>query len=338
MIGRNAVLRYKGRQARQAEIASELGATYMVDGSIKASKERVRISAQLTDADAATVLWSDRYDGELSDIFEFQDSIARHIAGTLAANISQVEVRRHFKEARPDQNAFDLLLRARAVGHASSRTANRQVRELMTKAIELDPNYATTHALLAEAIYSQVVQGWTEFPDRELARAEELARRAIALAPDEPDGHRVLGRILLIRTEYDQARNALERAIDINPSDANALAVQGALQSFNGDLPGAIESLELALKYDPMLQPNSISISPLPTISHADTKTPCVSPNVGFPGFRISRCSMSRLQRQRHSSGPGAGGPLRRRNTATMPQLDIIVLAHASEIRPIRRI
>lgn len=256
VIGRNAVLRYKGRQARQAEIASELGATYMVDGSIKASKDRVRISAQLTEADAATVLWSDRYDGELSDIFEFQVSIAQHIAGTLAANITQVEVRRHFKKARPDQNAFDLLLRARAVGHATSRTANRQVRELMTKATELDPNYATTHALLAEAIYSQVVQGWTEFPDRELARAEELARRAIALAPDEPDGHRTLGRILLIRTEYNQARNALQRAIDLNPSDANALAVRGALQSFDGDLPGAIKSLELALKYDPMLQPN----------------------------------------------------------------------------------
>jgi class 3 adenylate cyclase/TolB-like protein/Tfp pilus assembly protein PilF len=256
VIGRNAVLRYKGRQERQAEIASELGAAYMVDGSIKASKDRVRISAQLTDADAATVLWSDRYDGDLSDIFEFQDSIAQHIAGTLAANITQVEVRRHFNEARPDQNAFDLLLRARAVGHATSRTANRQVRELMTKAIELDPNYATTHALLGEAIYSQVVLGWTEFPDRELARAEELARRAIALAPDEPDGHRTLGRILLIRTEYDQARNALQRAIDLNPSDANALGVRGALQSFDGDLPGAIESLELALKYDPMLQPN----------------------------------------------------------------------------------
>lgn len=256
VIGRNAVLRYKGGQARQAEIASELGAAYMVDGSIKASKDRVRISAQLTDADAATVLWSDRYDGELSDLFEFQDSIARHIAGALAANITQVEVQRHFKEARPDQNAFDLLLRARAVGHAASRTANRQVRELMTKAIELDPNYATTHALLGEAIYSQVVLGWTEFPDRELARAEKLARRAIALAPDEPDGHRTLGRILLIRTEYDQARNALQRAIDLNPSDANALAVLGTLRSFDGDLPGAIESLELALKYDPMLQPN----------------------------------------------------------------------------------
>lgn len=305
VIGRNAVLHYKGRQAAQAEIASELGATYMVDGSIKASKDRVRISAQLTDADAATVLWTDRYDGELSDIFEFQDSIARHIAGTLAANITQVEVRRHSQEARPDQNAFDLVLRARAVDHATSRTANRQVRELMTTAIELDSSYATTHALLAEAIISQVVQGWTEFPDSELARAEELARRAIALAPDEPDGHRTLGRVHLIRAEYDQARNALQRAIDLNPSDANALAVWGVLQSFNGDLPGAIELLELALKYDPMLQPNyhfDLAISYYLARRHEDALRVAERGISRFPNFAMfnvpAAASAAQLGRQ----------------------------------------
>lgn len=257
VIGRNAVLRYRNQPAARVEISSELGASYLVDGSVRRSADRVRISAQLSEAKSGTVMWSDRYDGELSDIFAFQDRIARDIAGTLAANITQLEGRRRLDEGRPDQTAFDLVLRARAIGHGSSRAANRQVRELMTKAVELDPNYATSHALLAEAIYSQVVQGWTEFPDRELARAEDLARRAIALGPDEPDGHRILGRILLIRAEYEPARNALQRAIDLNPSDANALAVWGALQSFIGDLPRAIESLELALKYDPLLQPNA---------------------------------------------------------------------------------
>ena len=120
-------------------------------------------------------------------------------------------------------------MRARALGHASTRTANRRFRELITKAIELDPNYAAARALLAEALYSQAILGWTEFPDRELARGAEEARKAIALAPDEPDGYRALGRILLARAEYDQAQNALKRAIEINPSDANALAVWGAI-------------------------------------------------------------------------------------------------------------
>ncbi|MBR1278801.1 adenylate cyclase [Bradyrhizobium sp. AUGA SZCCT0283] len=258
VIGRNAVLPYKKRPATQQEIASELGATYLVEGSVRRSASQVRITSQLTESRTGTVLWSDRFDGELADIFEFQDTIARRIAGTLAANIAMVEGRRSLDQPKPNPNAFDLVLRARALGHASTRTVNRRFRELVAKAIELDPNYAMARALLAEALYSQAVLGWTEFTDRELARGAAEARKAIALAPDEPDGYRALGRIHLARAEYDQAQHALKRAIEINPSDANALAVWGGLQSFSGQIAEAIGSLQLALKLDPTLEPNHV--------------------------------------------------------------------------------
>ena len=258
VIGRNAVLRYKKSSPAQEEIASELGANYLVTGSVRRSGKQVRIAAQLSESRAGIVMWSDRFDGELADIFEFQDAIARRIAGTLAANIAQVESRRQLDHPRPDQTAFDFVLRARAIGHGASRTANRQFRELIAKAIELDPNYATARALLSEALYSQAVLGWTEFADRELSRGADEARKAIALSPDQPDGHRALGRILLARAEYDQAQNALKRAIEINPSDANALAAWGAVQSFSGQIPEAVDSLQLALKLDPTLEPSYV--------------------------------------------------------------------------------
>ena len=147
VIGRNAVLRYKKRPATQQEIASELGANYLVDGSVRRSGKQVRIAAQLIESRAGTVMWSDRFDGELADIFDFQDAIARRIAGTLAANIALVEGRRSLDQPKPNPNAFDLVLRARALGHASTRTANRRFRELIAEAIELDPSYATARAL-----------------------------------------------------------------------------------------------------------------------------------------------------------------------------------------------
>ena len=258
VIGRNAVLRYKKRPATQQEIASELSASYLVEGSVRRSGKQVRIAAQLTESRASTVKWSDRFDGELADVFDFQDAIARRIAGTLAANIAQVEGRRSLDQPKPNPNAFDLVLRARALGHASTRTANRRFRELIAEAIALDPNYAMARALLAEALYSQAVLGWTEFADRGLSHGADEARKAIALAPDEPDGYRALGRILLARAEHNQAQNALKRAIEINPSDANALAAWGAVQSFTGEIAGAIDSLQLALKLDPMLEPSHV--------------------------------------------------------------------------------
>ncbi len=258
VIGRNAVLRYKQRPPTQKEIDSELGANYLVAGSVRRSGKQVRIAAQLTESKAGTVMWSDHFDGDLADIFDFQDTIARRIAGTLAANIEQVESRRSLDQPKPNPNAFDLVLRARALGHLSTRTANQRCRELIAEAIELDPNYAMARALLAEALYSQAILGWTEFPDRELSRGTDEARKAIVLAPDEPDGYRALGRILLARAEYDPAQNALKRAVEINPSDANALAAWGTVQSFTGKIAEAIDSLEFALKLDPMLEPNYV--------------------------------------------------------------------------------
>jgi TolB-like protein/Tfp pilus assembly protein PilF len=258
VIGRNAVLPYKKRPATREEIVSELGANYLVGGSLRHSGTRVRIAAELTEPRAGTVMWADHFDGELTDIFEFQDTIARRIAGTLAANVTLIEGRRQLDHPRPNPTAFDLVLRARAIGNGGSRTQNRQFRELIAQAIELDPNYAAARALLAQALYSMAVLGWTEFPDQELARGAAEARKAIALAPNEPDGYHALGLILLASAEYDQAKDAVKRAIEINPSDANALAVWGSVQSFSGEIGGAIESLQFALKLDPMLEPRFV--------------------------------------------------------------------------------
>jgi TolB-like protein/class 3 adenylate cyclase/Tfp pilus assembly protein PilF len=258
VIGHNAVLRYKNAPAVKDGPAAQLGASYLVEGSVRRSGNQVRIAAQLIEARAGTVIWSDRFDGGLADVFDFQETIARRIAGTLAANVSKSEVRRSLDQPKPDPSAFDLVLRARAIGATGSRSANRRFREQIAEAIKLDPGYATAHALLAEALYGQAILGWTEFADRDLSHAAEEARKAIALRPDEPDGYRALGRILLARTDYEQAEDALKRAVEINPSDASALAAWGSVQSFSGRIPEGIESLQLALKLDPSLEPNFV--------------------------------------------------------------------------------
>lgn len=254
VIGHNAVAAYKDRAVAAANFAASLGADYLVEGAVRSATDSLRVSARLTDSQS-TVLWSDQFDGSLSDIFQFQNAISRRIAGTLAASITQLEGQKSLRRPEPNRSAHDLILRARAIGYAGSRKTNREFRQLMAKAIEVDPNYATAHALLAEAIYARVALGWTEFATRDAQKGETHARKAIALAPGEPDGHRVLGRFHLLRAEFDQAKYELERAIEINPSDSAALATLGTAKMFSGDAAGAIEGLELALKYNPALEP-----------------------------------------------------------------------------------
>ena len=140
---------------------------------------------------------------------------------------------------RPNASAFDLVLRARAIGYSGSRMANRQFRELVARAIEMDPNYAAAWALQSDAFRSLAMLGWTEFPRPRLSRAAADAQKAIALAPSEPDGYRALGRVLTVRAEYEQSKEALKRAVEINPSDANALAEWGSAQAFAGEIGGS---------------------------------------------------------------------------------------------------
>ena len=256
VIARNATRSRKSNSTTNVTaLSSDLGATYLVEGGIRKSGERLRVSARLTDALAATVLWSERFDGTMSDIFSLQDDISRRIAGTVAAGIVQLEAEKSSHRPVPQQGAYDLALQARAAGSETSRAENRRIRNLLTKAINIDPGYAGAYSLLAEAIYARVALGWTEFPSRDVQQAEMLARKAIELAPNDPDGHRALGRLHLLLSEYDQARQALQRAIEINPSDANALAAWGAAKLFSGQANDATKALSLALKYDPTIGP-----------------------------------------------------------------------------------
>lgn len=253
VLGRSAVQPFRDRPASSAAISAELGAAYLVEGSVRRTDRQLRITAQMTDSASGTVLWSERYEGETGDLFRLQDEITGRIAGTLEVNVVRAEGLRLGRRLQPGLGAYELVLQARAIGYSGTRSANRRFRQLLTEALERDPNYATAHALLAEALDIQAIQGWTQFPDEVLSEAERHARRALALAPDEPDGHRALGRLLAVRGNYAEAKHELRRAIEINPSDAHALAVWGDVLSFTGDIDGAVEALRLALQLNPRL-------------------------------------------------------------------------------------
>jgi adenylate cyclase len=250
----NAVFPHKGRPANPAEIARSLVVRYQVEGNVRQTGDRVRVNAQLVDTNGH-VLWSASFDEALADVFSLQDKITTQIAGTLAIRVSQAEQRRVFAKPTKNLEAYDYVLRARPALLRPARANTVEARVLLRRAIELDLNYAAAYAALAETYFAAVSMGWAESPTVFMSRAEEMANKALSLDDSDVRAHIILGRIHIFYHRYEEAKAELDRAIAINPSDANALAGRGNILMWSGQTDAAIETLELAQRIDPELNP-----------------------------------------------------------------------------------
>jgi adenylate cyclase len=250
----NAVLPYKGKPVQPAEIARGLGVRYQVEGNVRQAGDRVRVNAQLVDT-GGKVLWSASFDEALADVFALQDKITSQIAGALAIHVSQAERYRAFAKPTESLEAYEYVLRARAALLRPTRANIVEARALLRRAIELDQNYATAYAALAETYHIGVTMGWAESPADFLARAQEMADKALSLDESDVRAHVIRGRIHIYYHQYERARTEIDRAIAINPNDANGLAGRGNILMWSGQTDAAIENLELAQRIDPELNP-----------------------------------------------------------------------------------
>jgi adenylate cyclase len=250
----NAVLPYKGKPVQPSEIARGLGVRYQVEGNVRQAGDRVRVNAQLVDT-GGKVLWSASFDEALADLFALQDKITSQIAGALAIHVSQAERFRAFAKPTESLEAYEYVLRARAALLRPTRANIVEARALLRRAIELDQNYATAYAALAETYHIGVTMGWAESPADFLARAQEMADKALSLDESDVRAHVIRGRIHIYYHQYERARTEIDRAIAINPNDANGLAGRGNILMWSGQTDAAIENLELAQRIDPELNP-----------------------------------------------------------------------------------
>jgi TolB-like protein/class 3 adenylate cyclase/cytochrome c-type biogenesis protein CcmH/NrfG len=254
VLSRNAVLPYKARQIRTQDLGRELGARYVVEGTVRRSAEHVRVTAQLADASDGRLLWSTQYDTEPKGIFTIQDDITRHIAGALAVRLTKLEQERSAAKPPNAVEAYDLVLQGRQRMMArDTRAANVEARTLFKHAIDIDPGYAAAYVGLGESYLISALRGWSDQPEETLKRAENLATTAIAVDSSSPGAHSLLGSVEVLFRHYDQAIKELDRAIDLNPSDAETYGWLGNALLFAGNLQRAIDSGETALHFDPNL-------------------------------------------------------------------------------------
>ena len=249
----NAVFPHKGKPATPQEIGRHLAVAYLVEGSVRLTGDRVRVTAQLVDTRDGRVLWTVRLDEALADVFAMQDSITSQIVGALAVRVTQIEQRRVLKKPTENLEAYDLVLRARPALQSPTRANNVEARMLLKRAIELDPNYAAAHAALGDTYHMAASMGWAESPSDFLDRAEELANKALSLDDSEVRAHVILAHIHLFHQRYREAEVQIERAIAINPNDARSLAAHGTVLMWSGQADTAIAALEHAQRIDPAL-------------------------------------------------------------------------------------
>jgi len=251
VIARNSSFAYKGRLVKVQEIGRDLGVRFVLEGSIRKSGNRVRITAQLIDAESGGHLWAERFDRDLTDIFATQDEVVEKIVRALAVTLTQGEEKRLGRRGTDNVAAYEAVLRARELLGAATRETVAQARAMYQRAIELDASYAVPHAGLAATAVSDYVSDWADDPGAELDQAERWARRALELDESEPFAHMALGHVLLWRRDHDGALAEFRSMIALDPNFAQGHSATGLALMYAGRAAEALEAFALSKRLDP---------------------------------------------------------------------------------------
>jgi adenylate cyclase len=253
VIARNSSFTYKGRAVKVQEVGADLGVRYVVEGSVRRSGERVRVTAQLIDCASGAHLWAERYDRELGDLFAVQDELTQAICATLPGRIRPAEEDRLSRVPPRDMAARDLVLAGRIHHHRVTRDDNAEALRLLDRAVELDPDFAEAHAWRG-CVIGQAIQ----FGFRDDASAEDLIEQgfaavthALSLNQNNVECHRLLCEVLMQRGKLDEARAHNDRAFTLNPNDPRLVAQKGEVLTWFGDAEAGAEWIEKALTLDP---------------------------------------------------------------------------------------
>ena len=248
VIARNTAFTYKGKPVDATRIGRDLGVRYVLEGSVQRSGKQIRINTQLIDAETGAHLWAERFDRDIGDLFALQSEITARLAAALQSQLAIAEARR--PTDNPD--ALDYILRGRAVlTRPISKENTEEAVALFEAALALDPNSADAAAWLAVALTVRVSDEFSDSPDADLQRAEQLAGRALAAAPNSALPHYARGQVLRAQSRFKEAIPEYETAIALDRSRAPAYANVGWCKFLTGSAEEAIPYFEQAIRLSP---------------------------------------------------------------------------------------
>jgi adenylate cyclase len=251
VIARNSSFSYKGRVPDVRQVGRELGVRHVVDGSVRRSGSRIRISAQLIDATSGNHVWAERFDRDMADVLQLQDEIALTIAGAIAPQLSKAEQERARRKPVEHLGAWDLYQRGLWHYWQYSKASSAEAQRLFAEAITLDPNFAAAHAFLAYSHFGGAHLAFEE-PHQAMQLARDGALRALSIDDKEPVAHLVLGRVLAGQGDYVSATSELVIAVGLNPSFSLAHYVLASVRFLSGQHALAISGFQTAARLSPI--------------------------------------------------------------------------------------
>src|SRR5437764_3634560 len=251
VIARNSSFTYKGQTIDVKRVGRELGVRYVLEGSVRKGGNRVRITAQLIEAETGTHLWADRFDGTLEDVFDIQDKVASSVAGVIEPALQAAETARSANRPTTDLSAYDLYLRGYAMVLSSARQSPEALR-LMEQAIVRDLHYGPALAWAANCCVRVLADGRSEDPAADRLKGADFARRALEVAGDDPG---ILANAAFALAYFGEDIGAMmalvDRALALNPSFARGWYISGNLRLRGGQPEIAIEHINAALRLSP---------------------------------------------------------------------------------------
>jgi len=251
VIARNSSFTYKGKPVDTKQIACELGVRYVLEGSVRQSSGRVRVAAQLIEALSGHHLWANRFDGEMAEIFELQDQIVTRVVGAIAPQLERAEIDRAKRGATGDLAAYDLYLRGLDSWNQWTKEGSAKALQLFYAAIEKDRDFSTPYGLAASCYLLAKANGWAScFDEGEIAR---LVDRASDVGTDDPVALCWAGHVhAYFFKDLDRALLLIDRALELDVNLAIAWQRSGWVRGYAGDSDGAINSLNKAIRLNPL--------------------------------------------------------------------------------------
>ncbi len=252
VIARNSSFTFKGQAVDVTDVGQTLGVQYVVEGSVRKAANRVRVTAQLVEAETGNHIWAERWDRELEDIFAVQDELVRTIVSTVGGRIDAIGKARATRKSEAHLRAYDFYLRAAAAEDGNTKEDYQRARQYLERAIELDPGLAMAHHHLSLVNFMERMAHWVDDRDKAFADAMDAANTAVAIDDTDSRIHCQLGMLHHYCRAFDEAGQDFGKAIRLNPNDFQAMALYGNYLTGIGNPEDAIEQFDKAIRLNPL--------------------------------------------------------------------------------------